>query len=264
MTKQDYDNFSKDYDRFVNWKERLSAEMPFIKQQLGTIRPDTDQPLRVLDSACGTGMHAIALAEMGYRVSAADISSEMIKKARENAHVAQQDVDFKSAGFGDLAHSFISPSQPNFDALFCLGNSLPHLLSENALQTALEDMAACLRPGGLLLLQNRNFDAVMSEHNRWQGIQSYQEDRAEWLFVRFYDFDPDGLITFNIIHLQKNTGETWRQEISTTRLFPLKQDILLPLLKNAGFGSLNCYGKMGFEAFDAQKSGNLVITATKT
>ena len=263
MTKQDYDNFSKDYDRFVNWEERLSAEMPFIMEQLVTIPTDTDHPLRVLDSACGTGMHAIALAEEGNLVSAADISSEMIKKAQENAQLAHINVDFKPAGFGDLAHSFISPDQPKFDALFCLGNSLPHLLSENALQTALDDMAACLRPGGLLLLQNRNFDAVMMEHNRWQGIQSHQEDASEWLFVRFYDFDPDGLITFNIIHLQKHGSDAWHQEISTTRLFPLTQDILLPLLENAGFGAISSYGKMGPEPFDPQKSGNLVVTATR-
>jgi glycine/sarcosine N-methyltransferase len=263
MTKQDYDNFSENYDRFVNWEARLFLEMPFIEEQLQTIQSAKDQSLRVLDSACGTGIHAIALAEMGYSVSAADISSEMIKEARKNVGCAQKDINLKTAGFGELAQNFHSTSEPKFDALLCLGNSLPHLLSENALQAALEDMAACLPPGGLLLLQNRNFDAVMEEHNRWQGIQSYQENGAEWLFVRFYDFDSDGLITFNIIQLHKDLNESWSQDISTTRLFPLKQDILLPLLINAGFGSLSCYGKMGPEAFDAQKSGNLVVIASK-
>jgi hypothetical protein len=30
MKKEAYDDFSGDYDRFVNWEERLSAEIPFL------------------------------------------------------------------------------------------------------------------------------------------------------------------------------------------------------------------------------------------
>jgi hypothetical protein len=29
-----YDDFSTDYDRFVDWNGRLAAEMPFIEGQL--------------------------------------------------------------------------------------------------------------------------------------------------------------------------------------------------------------------------------------
>ena len=263
MTNQDYDNFSQDYDRFVNWEERLSIEMPFIQEQLQTIRSETDRPLRILDAACGTGMHAIALAKEGNQVSGADISPEMIRKAQENAHFAQVDMDFKPAGFGDLEQAYQNSPLHPFDALICLGNSLPHLLTTGGILAALMDMAACLRPGGMLMLQNRNFDAVMAEHNRWQGVQSYKEDREEWLFLRFYDFDPDGLITFNIIHLHKIENEPWGQSVSTIRLFPLKQEILLPLLVKAGFDQLSCYGKMEAEGFDTEKSGNLVVSAIK-
>ena len=65
MTKKAYDDFSGDYDRFVNWEERLSAEMPFLLEKLQTAAPEEDRPIRVLDAACGTGMHAIALAKSG-------------------------------------------------------------------------------------------------------------------------------------------------------------------------------------------------------
>ena len=264
MKKQDYDDLSQDYNRFVNWEERLSVEMPFIQNQLQLVHPKSDQPLRILDAACGTGMHAIALAKEGNEVSGADISPEMIKKAQENAFTAQVDVDFKPTGFGDLTQAYSNTSLRPFDALICLGNSLPHLLSTDELLAALKDMAACLRPGGMLLLQNRNFDAVMAEHNRWQGLQSYKEGNEEWLFLRFYDFDPDGLITFNIIHLHKDGNGAWAQTVTATRLFPLKQDILLPLLEKAGFHQTSCYGEMGSKAFDREKSGNLVVTAIKT
>ena len=265
MKKEAYDDFSGDYDRFVNWEERLSVEMPFLLEKLRAAAPEEDRPVRVLDAACGTGMHAIALAKAGMRVFGTDLSPEMILVAKENARTAQPNAEFKAAGFGTLAEAFASssPYPYPFDGIICLGNSLPHLLSQEAILDALIDMAKCLRPGGLLLLQNRNFDAVMAEKNRWLGTQSQAEGSHSWLFLRFYDFDPDGLITFNIIRLHKDGSEPWTQQESATRLFPLKQENLLPLLGRAGFHQISCLGQMGNEAFDPTKSGNLVVTAAK-
>ena len=264
MTKQAYDDFSRDYDRFVNWEERLSVEMPFLLEQLNSTAPVKDLPVRVLDAACGTGMHAISLAKQGMRVSGADISTEMIRIAKKNTHTAQVDVEFKPSGFNGLAQAFSNSLHFPFDALICLGNSLPHLLTPQAIQDALSDMAECLRPGGLLLLQNRNFNAVMAEKNRWLGTQFYREANQKWLFLRFYDFDPDGLITFNIIRMHKDKNDSWSQQVSSTRIFPLEQESLLQLLGIAGFHQISCFGHMGNEVFDPIKSGNLVITALKS
>jgi hypothetical protein len=124
-------------------------------------------------------------------------------------------------------------------------------------------MAKCLRAGGLLLLQNRNFDAVMAEKNRWLGTQSHAEGNEEWLFLRFYDFDPDGLITFNIIRLHRAGSGEWKQQRSALHLFPLKQELLSHLLKKAGFHQISCFGQMGNDVFDPEKSDILVVTAAK-
>ena len=82
----------------------------------------------------------------------------MIEKARQNSAQAGLWARFEAAGFGELAQTF---GQYSFNALLCLGNSLPHLLSPGALQEALLDFSRVIVPGGLLILQNCNFDAVM-------------------------------------------------------------------------------------------------------
>jgi ubiquinone/menaquinone biosynthesis C-methylase UbiE len=56
-----YDAFSADYDRFVVRASRLEYELPFIERRGGIER--SGHPVRVLDTACGTGMHALALAQ---------------------------------------------------------------------------------------------------------------------------------------------------------------------------------------------------------
>lgn len=255
-----YDAFSMTYDCFVNWQARLAVEIPFLERQLQSVEPGDAGQFRLLDAACGTGMHAIALAQRGYQMAGADLSQPMIDRARENASAAGVSVRFEAVGFGSLKTAFAS--EP-FDALLCLGNSLPHLFDIQDLVTALEDFAACLRTGGLLLIQNRNFDAVMAQKQRWMEPQSYQEEGREWLFLRCYDFDPDGLITFQVITLYREQDGVWQQQVTSTRLHPLYQCELLDALESAGFDSMLCFGSMRGDPFDPASSGNLVISARK-
>jgi len=128
----------------------------------------------------------------------------------------------------------------------------------------LADFNACLRTGGLLILQNRNFDAVMAKKERWIGPQSRRDGDKEWLFLRFYDFDADGLITFNIVRLNRQGDAPWTQNISTVRLFPLLQSQLIRLLNESGFNDLRFYGVMDETAFNPKSSENLVVVAQKS
>jgi glycine/sarcosine N-methyltransferase len=256
-----YDRFSLDYDRFVDWPGRLNFEIPFLLAQIAKSGETQNfASLPVLDAACGTGWHAITLAQRGHQAAGADLSAPMIERARHNAAEAGVDVRFEPAGFSDLAHTF---GEGSFGALLCLGNSLPHLLTPTSLQAALVDFARCLAPGGLLILQNRNFDLVLANRLRWMEPQSHREGEAEWLFLRFYDFDADGLITFNILSLQRSGEAPWKQSIHTTRLRPLGQEELMGALGEAGFGEVEAYGSLGGEGFDPRASGNLVVVGRK-
>jgi SAM-dependent methyltransferase len=256
-----YDSFSLDYDRFVNWPNRLAVELPFIQQQLARINPAVDQPFSILDAACGTGMHVVALAQQGHTVSGADLSTGMIERAKENAAAAGVEAYFTSAGFGNLAQAFQEQPGFPFDALLCLGNSLPHLLTRPELEAALADFCACLKPGGLLLIQNRNFDAVTTQRQRWMEPQAYRESGREWIFMRFYDFEADGLINFNVATLYREGDGQWAQHVTNSRLRPLLRGELAGALLSAGFQEITCYGGMDATPFDPISSGNLVFTA---
>lgn len=264
MNKETYDDFSQDYDHFVNWEARLTAEMPFISEYLRHIESQTDRKPKVLDTACGSGMHAIELAKRGYSACGADLSPKMIEKAAANANAAEIDVLFKVSPFGSLANDFRMEAEFPFNLIVCLGNALPHLLSLNQIRSALNDLAASLEPGGILMLQNRNFDAILKLKERWIAPQSHQEGNQEWVFLRFYDFDADGLITFNIVRLYQKGSQNWQQQVSTTRLYPLTRDILIDLLKSSGFNEITCYGLMSKnEPFNPASSENLVVTARR-
>jgi glycine/sarcosine N-methyltransferase len=252
-----YDALAADYDRFVNWEARLAHELPFLEGLFegGEVRS-------ILDAACGSGQHTIALARRGYEVVGADLSAAMVGRARENAAAAGVDATFVVAGLGELA-SVARPagSEAPFDALLCLGNSLPHLLTAEAVAAALDDFAAVLRPGGLLVVQNRNLDRVWSRRERFMGPQAHSEDGGQWLFVRFYDFHP-ATLTFNMVRLV-NTGDGWVQDVDSTELRPIFAGELAEGLQAAGFGQVQLYGGYDRSPFHAGDSGDLLVVARR-
>jgi glycine/sarcosine N-methyltransferase len=246
-----YDALAADYDRFVDWKGRLAHELPFLDRLFAGRGIE-----RVLDAACGTGHHAIALAQRGYEVIGADLSAAMVERARQNAAAAGLDIRFTVAGLGELA-----VLGEAFDAVLCLGNSLPHLLTAAAVDGALADFTSVLRPGGLLVIQNRNFDRVWAERERFMPPQSHRDGEGEWLFVRFYDFHQE-TVTFHMIRLRR-TEEGWAQDVESTELRPIFRDGLAAALVTAGFGGVAFYGGYDGSAFDPAQSGDLIAVARR-
>ncbi len=261
-----YDTFSEEYDHFVNWPGRLAYEMPFLLDQINSV---VDRPVgttRILDTATSTGMHAIALAQKGFVVTGTDISEGMINIAKKNAAAAGVDVFFTRAAFGEITHRVkLVPTGRGlpFDVVLCLGNSLPHVEGKAELEDALNDFYACLHPGGLLILQNRNFNRVLAEKERWMEPQSYSDAHGEKIYLRFYDFLMDGHIQFNILTLKRFPEGQWKQSVMETRLFPITHELLIQSLENTGFCRIQLHGALSDIPFDVNSSGNLVVTAIR-
>ena len=249
-----YNHLSEDYDRFVNWPARLAFELPFFRALFAEYGVH-----KALDVACGTGHHAIALAREGYALTATDISPAMVAQAQANAQAAGAEVRFYNLGFGELARGLDN----TFGAALCLGNSLPHVLTEDALQAALRDFAAVLRPEGILVIQNRNFDRVMQRRERFMSPEAHQRDDREWIFVRFYDFLSENALQFNMVRLQRGEDGIWVPQVDQTRLRPWRYAEWEQQLQAAGLVMLAAYGSYNREPFDAEESGDLILVAKR-
>ena len=174
----------------------------------------------------------------------------MIDRARVNAGTLS--VRFVVAGLGE--HRGADRMTPH-----CLGNSLPHLLDGQALDDALEDFRAVLRPGGVLLLQNNNYDAILSQKRRFMGVASREMQGTEYLFFRFFDLGPE-LITFHIVTFVKTAG-SWSFSEDSTPQRPVLQGDLVPRLARLGFRDITLFGDCQGTGFDEATSPNLVVVA---
>ena len=253
-----YDGLGDDYDRMVSWEGRLAREEEFFR------RAFEGRGVRsVLDAACGTGMHAIAFARGGLRSAGADLSPVMIARARGNAAAAGVEVDFQVAAFGELARRFTPP----FDAVTCIGNSLPHIVDDVSLAACFADFASLLRPGGLLVIQNRNYDRLLRERQRFMPVAARADGEGETLFLRITDYPRPGdasdeSIDFTIITL-KHRGGAWDQSVQTTPLRALRRATLERALAAAGFSSVRVYGSYRMTPYDAPDAGDLVALAER-
>lgn len=247
-----YDALSGDYDRFIHWPQRLARELPVLERLFAE-----HGVCRVLDAACGTGRHVLALRERGYLADGADLSAEMIARARAHAKNVVPQATFWVAGFGELATCVAGP----YDALLCLGNSLPHLLEADAVQRALNDFAAVLRPGGLLIIQNRNYDLIWHTRERFMPLLQHRDDEGEWLFFRFMDFHETNL-AFHVVTLARDE-EGWAYRVASTKLRPMFQAELAAWLEAAGFGQVRWWGGYDGSPYDPERSGDLLALALK-
>ncbi|MGE5253174.1 MAG: class I SAM-dependent methyltransferase [Planctomycetaceae bacterium] len=247
-----YDRLARLFDVMTDWPKRLALEMPFLQRTL-----DGSRARGVLDTACGTGWHAITLGQKGYTAAGCDASLQMIEQARANADKAHAKVRFEVADFNQLDHF-----AETFDAVLCLGNSLPHLLSQEELVKALRQMRGKLRAGGMLILHNLNYDMRLQKKPRFFAANG-NEDAIVW---RFADYGPE-LITFHTVLFERKTEGTgqepfsWSVQVNSTLQRPLLKKDLDEALTRAGFGTLQHFGGLDGSPFAKDKSGDLVVVA---
>ena len=249
-----YDELGREYDTMVSWPGRLEREWPFIRAQLKLVAAR-----RVLDVGTGTGMHAIWFAQHGLKAVGTDPSQEMLNKAQENA-AGTNGVRFEQASLGEHA----ARVDGQFDAISSLGNTLPHVLTESVLLTALRDLRAVLRAGGVLIIQQLNYDRILAIRQRFLGLSSGQQGAEELLFFRFYDFPehlvPDSTLTFNVA-IFRRAPSGWTYRVESTKLHPIQSEQLAQSLRTAGFDPVTFYGGYAGEQFDPLTSNDLIAVA---
>ena len=113
-------------------------------------------PWRVLDAACGIGTQALGLSLCGHDVLGTDLSTPALTRAGREAARLGLRLPTRVADFRTLSAAV----PERFDVAVVLDNSLAHLLTQDELTGAAQELAAVLVPGGLLLVSTRDYDAI--------------------------------------------------------------------------------------------------------
>jgi SAM-dependent methyltransferase len=245
-----YDRLAADYDEMTGFEKRFVKESPFFR-----LIVQKHAIASALDAGCGTGFHALLLSQLGLRVTAADVSNEMLARLKRHASSMHLGVRALASPFSELAKNLEGP----FDAVFCLGNTLAHLLEAEDIQSALENFHALLRPDGVLYLQLLNYERILSTRERLQSVKR----SGGTTYVRFYDFeDQTHTLMFNLLKL-RDTDSGPAPELISVRLNPITRTQLHHALHEARFKNVNDFGSIALEPYGPDSSPDLVIESTR-
>jgi glycine/sarcosine N-methyltransferase len=114
-------------------------------------------------------------------------------------------------------------------------NALPHLLEPDEVATALASMRAKLRPGGLLVVSIRDYDAALADRPP-VGPPLLIDGPPRRVLVRLHDWDaPDSpLYTVRFLVMTERDGE-WTVEHHAGRYRAITRAALEAAATGAGF-----------------------------
>jgi 2-polyprenyl-3-methyl-5-hydroxy-6-metoxy-1,4-benzoquinol methylase len=242
------------YDNSIDWGSRLNRELPFLQFYMNKFKTD-----RVLDMACGSGRHAVALASLGFHVVGFDTSVGMIAAARNHAKNAGVMVEFHIADM----QSYSSKVDGPFDVVICLGNSLALLPNFVVLQNVIEAVYDVLSPSGSFIFQVLNFEEILLSGFRFFPIKGAKTSVGEdVVFSRFYEHSDESWSTLVATSFVKK-GRDWETVISTQRVLHTNLNALETMLTKTGFENFEFFSDYQRNGFDPKKSRNLVMSARR-
>lgn len=214
-------SFVDKWDELIDWERRWEGEGDFF---IHVLKEHGAQ--RILDVATGTGFHSVRLLEAGFDVTSADGAPEMLVRAFENAQRRGHILRTVQADWRWLNKTI----EEQFDAVICLGNSFTHLFEERDRRRALAEFYATLKHDGILVMDQRNYDAILdhgfsSQHKYYycgEDVLAEPEHVDEGLARFKYSF-PD-------------------QSEYHLNMFPLRKDYSRRLMHEVGFQKISTYG----------------------
>jgi glycine/sarcosine N-methyltransferase len=209
------------------------AQLRFLKAAL--VSADNR---RILDAACGSGGYALNLCQAGYDMLGIDLDPGMIAYAKEKAYKSGISMTFRIEDIRCVAET-----DETFAVVLCLGNALPHLLSDEDICLALSELYRILVPGGILILQTENYDHILQE--RPAQLPTLEQPDPFVAYKRFYKFRKDGLVDFTTCLTVKDDKGV-HEYGGTIPLRPLTCGEITEWLQKIGFSNLICYG--GFDS----------------
>ncbi len=214
-------DFVDKWDELINWEKRWESEGNFFVNLLKERGAKS-----ILDVATGTGFHSVRMLEAGFDVVSVDGSPEMLVKAFHNARNYGHILRIINADWRWLNRDVYGV----YDAVICLGNSFTHLFSERARRKALAEFYATLKHDGVLILDQRNYDAIL-DHGYSSKHTYYYCGEDVQVYPEYVD---DGLTRFQYTFSDKSQYHL--------NMYPLRKEYTRRLLCEVGFQEVETFG----------------------
>lgn len=211
--------------------QQWDEEAARLREVFGDARGQT-----VLDCSCGWGRQAIALAKLGWQVSACDVSATSLEFTRKFAAQEGVRLDLQICDMRELAQGYHQP----FDWLVsCF--ALYEIPSDEGIRQTAQAMFGALKPGGKCYLRLRDMDFLMEEQPRhiFRGEKRVLNGRI--LCIEDWEYESETQVVALEAFLREDEQRDpsdhlrWVTETIGCRKKVLRKAELTRVLREAGF-----------------------------
>ena len=157
---------------------------------------------RALDLGAGLGLHTVALTALGYQVTAIDSSATLLAQLARACPGA-------ITVAGDLVSAAARVTGP-FDLIACMGDTLSHLPSPEAVREALATAAGLLAPEGTLVMTFRDYTRARRGAARFFLVRG--DDQR--ILTCCLDYDETRVAVTDVLHERAGAGP-WQMRAGT-------------------------------------------------
>jgi len=175
--------------------------------------------LRILDLACGTGVHAIHWAKQGHTVTGVDLSETFIALAREWASQERVSAEFIVSDIRNFT------CRETYDVVTWIENSFFN-------EAIVNQVYQCLRPGGCFMFDVRNPDNEKSKF-RQGNWRTWREENGIFYLERHETDERTGAHEDVWITIDPQRGII--EEKANTDRCPMSLDQKIQIMKKAGY-----------------------------
>jgi SAM-dependent methyltransferase len=175
----------------------------------------------------------LGLAALGYRVTASDISAPAVERGRREAAVRGLTVPFSVADMRQAA----THHSGQFDVVIACDNSVPHLLTDDDLRIAFDQMFACTRPGGGCLISVRDYD---QEERAGVQVKPYgvrDENGVRYVVWQVWEFHGP-IYDLAMYFVEDRGGSSCTTRVLRSQYYAVGTGRLMELMGQAGFAQV--------------------------
>jgi len=242
------DDYATYYDDLYATK-KYGAEVQYLIDCFNTT---SLEGFRILDLGCGTGKHALLLAQAGAELSILDRSEKMLERAVHRFEAANISVNAYQA---DL-QSFEIDQQ--FDAVISMFAVIGYVTRTPDLQRLFTNIRKCLRPGGVFVFDCWHGNAVLSEKPQ-SRIKTFNIDDHQYYRLSETSLDiltNTASVKFTILDASSGLKTVETHEM---RYFFIPE--LRYMLHQAGFVSIHFEPFLKPGSYITEQEWNLAVVA---
>lgn len=216
---------------FVDWDASIQRQAThinsIIQEYVG------NQAHSVLDITCGIGTQTLGLAQMGYSVTASDLSAQEVERARQEATRRGLAISFSVA---DMREAY-THHQSQFDVVISCDNSVPHLLTDADILTAFRQFCACTKPDGCCLITVRDYDQEDKTGVQLKPYGIRVENGVRYLVFQVWEYHE--LIYDLAFYFVEDRGDDQpTTHVMRSQYYAVGTGKLIELMKAAGFSDV--------------------------